>query len=308
MPLQLALFAYARPRHLARVIASLRACRGAQKVALTIFCDGIRGPADAAGVTAVRTLARSTAAEGGFASVQVVERERNLGLSRSITGGVSELLQRHDRVVVVEDDLELSPFFIEYMSAGLEVYAGDAPVASIHGYLYPSGAALPETFFVPGADCWGWATWRRAWSHWREDGAALLGELRQRGQIDAFDLGGTATFSRLLAGQVAGHNDSWAVRWHAATFLAGMQTLFPGRSLVCNLGCDASGTHPVASQVFASRLAEQPIQVERIAIEPCSAALAAFSGFHRRLNSPWHRVRRRLSRAFGGAGGGHDAG
>lgn len=308
MPLPLALFAYARPHHLARTLASLRACHGAETVALTIFCDGVRGSADAAAVAAVHALAHATAAEGGFASVAVVKRERNIGLARSITSGVSDLLRLHDRVVVVEDDLELSPFFLDFMSAGLALYADDASVASIHGYLYPVDADLPATFFVPGADCWGWATWRRAWSHWREDGSALLGELQQRGLVDAFDLGGAARFSRLLREQAAGRNDSWAVRWHAATFLAGMQTLFPGHSLVRNLGCDATGTHPVASQVFTSRLAERPIPVERVAIAPCPAALAAFARFHHRLNSPWHRVRRRLARAFGRADTGRQRG
>ena len=301
MPLPLALFAYARPQHLASALTSLRACHGAAAADLTIFCDGARGPRDAPAVAEVRAMARAAAAAGGFATVLVVERESNLGLSRSITRGVGELLQRHDRAVVIEDDLALSPWFLDYMTAGLELYAGDAGVASIHGYLYPVAATLPETFFMPGADCWGWGTWRRAWSCWREDGAALLQELRRRRLTDAFDFGGAAGNTRMLADQIAGRNDSWAVRWHAATYLAGMHTLFPGRSLVNNRGCDAGGTHPVRYPVFDCPLSDRPIRVERVPVEACAAATAAFAAFHRHLRSPWQRLRRRLGGLLGGA-------
>lgn len=297
MLLPIALFAYARPHHLAATLASLRACRGAGLAELTIFCDGSRGAVDAAAVAGARAIAH---AADGFAAVRVVERECNLGLARSVSSGITGMLERHDRVVVVEDDLAFSPWFLEYMAAGLETYAGDPAVASVHGYVYPVDIALPETFFIPGADCWGWGTWRRAWAHWREDGAALRAELHERRLMRDFDLGGAAGYSRMLDDQIAGRNDSWAVRWHASTFLAGMHTLYPGRSLVANTGCDASGTHPVASQAFASQLSDRPIRVERAEVRPCPDALAAFARFHRRLHSPWQRVRRRLSRLAGG--------
>ena len=46
-------------------------------------------------------------------------------------------------------------------------------VASIHGYIYPIDG-LPETFFIRGADCWGWATWKRAWNIFEADGQKLF--------------------------------------------------------------------------------------------------------------------------------------
>ena len=65
----------------------------------------------------------------------------------------------------------------------------------------------------------------------------------------------------MLEDQVAGRNDSWAIRWHAACFLAEMLTLYPGRSLVHNIGNDASGTHATPSSMFGQEFAVEPVQV-----------------------------------------------
>jgi hypothetical protein len=88
---------------------------------------------------------------GGGASRTFV----HAGLAGSIIDGVSQVLGSHGRVVVVEDDLLLSPHFLSYMNDGLALYADDERVASIHGYRYPGTEPLPETFFLRGADCWG---------------------------------------------------------------------------------------------------------------------------------------------------------
>ncbi len=39
---------------------------------------------------------------------------------------------------------------------------------------------LPETFFIQGADCWGWATWKRAWDIFNSNTQELLDEIVQK--------------------------------------------------------------------------------------------------------------------------------
>jgi hypothetical protein len=272
------LFAYKRAEHLRRCVESLARNSEAAHSALYVYCDGPKSAADAAAVDEVRAF---VAGISGFASVTPHLRETNVGLARSIVTGVGEQLRAHDRVIVVEDDLVLSPHFLRYMNDALDMYAADERVASVHGYCYPVRGRLPETFFLRGADCWGWATWRRAWARYSGDGQALLAQLRQQGLTKEFDLDGAYPFTRMLEDQIAGRNDSWAILWHASCFLSDMLTLYPGRSLVCNIGNDASGTHSKSTVEYAVQVAQEPVRVERLPIAPVYEARREIARFLR---------------------------
>ncbi len=280
MPAPVALFVYNRPAHTARTLEALAANAGAAETDLVVFSDGPRDAAATVKVLEVRELVR---AAQGFRSVRVVERTENLGLSRSIVSGVGSVLAEHGRVIVLEDDLVTSPHFLNFMNAGLQRYAEDARVASILGYGYPVDGALPETFFLRGADCWGWATWSRAWAHYRPDGAKLLAELEASGELDIFDFGVPGFFSGMLRDQIAGRNDSWAVRWYASAFLASLHTLHPGPSLVANIGFDGSGEHGDRGEHFDVPLSS--VALRDVPLEPQddrAARLAIGRGLWRR--------------------------
>lgn len=291
----IALFCFKRSVHLARALEALRANTLAFESTLYVFCDGPRNSEDLVAVEEVRQVARSAY---GFGRIEVRCSDVNLGLAKSIISGVSEVIERHGRVIVLEDDLVTSPFFLTYMNEALAMYENVEAVASIHGYLYPISTPLPETFFLRGADCWGWATWQRAWSQFEPDGAKLLRRLVESGQGDAFDLGGAYPYQRMLEDQIAGRNDSWAIRWHASVFLNGGLTLYPGRSLVVNIGLDSSGTHSRKTTSFTGVVSNTPVQLHAVPIEPSDVALKAVSVFFRK-GEGWplrHFLRRTLGR------------
>ena len=168
-----------------------------------------------------------------------------------------------------------SPYFLKFMNEALEFYRDEEKVISVHGYMYPVKAKLPETFFLKGADCWGWATWKRGWDLFEPDGKKLLEEIRRRNLQKDFDLGGTYPYTRMLGDQIAGRNDSWAIRWHASAFVLDRLTLYPGRSLVHNIGTDDSGTHCEETNVYDTEVAAAPVKVMRIPIEENRAVLQA---------------------------------
>jgi hypothetical protein len=274
----IALFVYNRPSHLARTVAALKSNSLARESDLHVFSDAPRNEHDAATVRQVRSIIGNI---DGFRSVTITSREENFGLARSITDGVSLICERHGRVIVLEDDMVVSPYFLQYMNAALELYEKEERVASIHGYIYPIGADLPETFFIRGADCWGWATWKRAWALYESDGARLLQELKRRRLEQDFDFEGTHSFTKLLKDQVSGRNQSWAIRWHASAFLQNKLTLYPGRSLVLNIGNDESGTHCRKTEQFDGQVSETPISVEKISIQENGNARAEIANFFR---------------------------
>lgn len=293
------LFAYNRPGHLRQAVAALLNNREAPQTELYVFSDAAKGQLDEAAVAEVRACIRQIS---GFSVVHFIEREKNFGLAKSVIEGVSEVCREHDRVIVMEDDILTSRYFLRYMNDGLDMYAHDQQVASIHGYVYPVGVPLPETFFLRGADCWGWATWQRGWDSFEHDGRLLLQQLRQRNLTQRFDYNGAYPYARMLEDQIAGKNDSWAIRWHASAFLQNRLTLYPGRSLVMNIGNDNSGTHCTASIDFSGELADEPVKVERIPLEENEIARQAFINFFRSQRpSILTRVFRRAARIMGRA-------
>lgn len=275
-----ALFVYNRPWHFRQTVEALLKNSEAPHTELFVFSDAAKDAAAETGVTEVRTCIRQTA---GFSAVHIVEREKNFGLAKSIIEGVSALMKDHERVIVMEDDILVSQYFLKFMNDGLDVYANDQKVISIHGYVYPVRTPLPKTFFLRGADCWGWATWRRGWNLFEPDGRVLLKQLRQRNLTQHFDYNGSYPYTRMLEEQIAGKNDSWAVRWYASAFLRDRLTLYPGRSLVLNIGNDNSGTHSAASADFSGKLVDEPIAIERIALEESEVARQGFINFFRTL-------------------------
>ncbi len=275
----IALFAYKRPWHLRETVEALRRNQLASQSDLHIFCDGSKDASAEVSVRQVRDYVRRIA---GFKSVTIHERTENAGLARSIVSGVTTLCEAAGRVIVLEDDLVTSRWFLDYMNRALVLYENDQRVAAIHGYCYPVGGVLPDTFFIRGADCWGWATWGRAWRQFEPDGGKLLQELIARGLQDSFDLGGAYGYTQMLRDQISGKNDSWAIRWHASCFLKDLLTLYPGRSLVQNIGMDDSGTHCGNAEGFATTVADHRVPIERITLGESLEANRAFARFLRR--------------------------
>lgn len=225
----IALFAYKRPLHLKMALESLSNCVGASESELFIFCDGAREEKDLKDVIEVRRIAKSRKWCGVN---NVIERDKNIGLANSIISGVSELCEKYGRVIVIEDDLMLSKYFLSYMNSALDTYEDDERVMQISGHMFPVGLRTgTDAVFLPFTTSWGWATWGRAWArfdgemkdyHKLEDDA----KLRKR-----FDLGGAYPYFKMLRSQHEGKIDSWAIRWYLSVFMLGGLTLFPARPL-----------------------------------------------------------------------------
>jgi hypothetical protein len=299
-PAPIVVFAYRRPDHLKRVLGALAANSGVADSPLFIYCDGARNSADLPEVTAARAVAR---AASGFASVEIMERPTNCGLSDSILSGVTEICDRFGRAIVLEDDVLPTQFFLQYCNQALDRYANDDRIISVGCHTFTSGIELPETFLLNMPDCWGWGVWRRSWKRFNRDGAELLSQISDRGLSDGFDFGGAYPYTQMLRSQVVGGNQSWAIRWYAHAFLERKLTLYPARAVTTNIGFDGTGTHGGSRDSYCSVLtAERPIRVDTIAVAESEAgretwgrALREMSGAARpRLLS---RIRRRLVEA-----------
>ncbi len=288
------IFAYNRLLHIQKTVSSLLKNREAKNSDLYIFSDGSKNDNDINEVNEVRKYIYKI---NGFKKVSIRERNQNFGLGKNITSGVTEIIEKNSWCIVLEDDLETSPYFLRFMNEGLDRFSDEERVVSIHGYIYPVKDPLPETFFLKGADCLGWGTWRRGWEYFNSDGKYLLTELKRQNLTKEFDFNGGYPYTRMLEDQVAGKNDSWAVRWYASTFLKEKLSLYPGHSLVRHIGNDGSGTNFGHSSDLDVNLSDNPINITNVKIEHSMGAYKAFQNYFLKIsNESPKKVKNNLKR------------
>lgn len=260
------LFVYARPAHTRRTLEALSRNTLAAASRLFIYADGPRDNADPEKrdeIAEVRSIIREWTWCG---SVEIRESAVNRGLADSIVAGVTEVVQQHGAVIVLEDDLETAPGFLQYMNDALTVYSDSDKVMQICGFNFPCGWFAPQTGFLRASHPWGWATWARAWQHYQPDASQLLAAIRQN-LPRRFDLDGRSFHLDELQRNADGRLKTWAVRWYASIFLRQGLCLYPGRSLVRNIGFDGSGEncHSAAAvyeripMADAVRVVKQPL-------------------------------------------------
>lgn len=244
------LFVYNRLWHTQQTIEALQKNELASESELFIYSDGAKNETAIAKVKEIREYIKSIY---GFKKITIIERETNWGLANSIIDGVTAIVNQYGRIIVLEDDLVTSPYFLKFMNESLHMYENEHNVACIHGYIYPI-KDLPEAFFIRGADCWGWGTWKEKWAIFESDGKKLLDQLKKENLEQEADFNNTANYTKMLKDQIAGKNNSWAVRWYISAFLKEMLCLYPGKSYVQNIGTDDSGTHCGVTDLYQIEL------------------------------------------------------
>ncbi|MFA5385922.1 MAG: glycosyltransferase [Eubacteriales bacterium] len=285
-PAPITLFTYNRPWHTRMTMEALLNNGLSSESELIIFSDGPKTSQDQQKIDEVRQYVRTVK---GFRNITIVEHHQNLGLGQSIINGVSAVLKEHERIIILEDDLVTAPFFLRYMNDALELYGREEEVISVHGYIYPVAEKLPATFFLRGADCWGWGTWKRGWALFEENGQILLDDLKKRHLTRQFDFNGAYRYTRMLKDQITGRNTSWAVRWYASAFLNNRLTLYPGISLVEHIGNDGTGTNFATGDFLDVKLASKPIDIGCIEIKENPVVKKIIEDYLRSIKTPLWR-------------------
>ncbi len=292
------LFVYNRPEHTRRCIESLLRNPLVSESNLFIYADGAKDCMQQEAVNEVRNYIRTLQ---GFKQITLIERSENWGLARNIIDGVTSQVNRYGKVIVLEDDLVVAPYFLTFMNEALEIYKDEPKVGHIQACDFTQDPSLPDTFLIKWTGSWGWATWDRAWKHFNPNGQELLHELEARKLTYTFDFNGKYGFTRMLRRQIEGKNNSWAIRWNASLFLKDILSLNVGRSLVQNEGFDGSGTNCGGGGLYASHLHLAPLPVTKISpIEENKEARQVFSKYYGRTNSFWAKAIRRIKRTLKG--------
>lgn len=287
------LFAYNRPKHVKQVLEALQQNKLSEQSELFIFSDGGKDFEDEELVEETRKILDNTT---GFKKTTVIKRPVNFGLAANVIDGVSTIIEKYGKVIVLEDDLITSPTFLSFMNKALDVYENVDEVAHIHSFCY-AGLNLPDTFFIKWVGSTGWATWRKSWRLFERNGEKLLAELKEKKLTKAFDFNGKYPYTRMLKRQIAGRNNSWAIRWNASLFLNNKLSLNTGKSLIYNIGFDGSGMHSGSQDFYNMGLFDGELEIKKPEmIKESVDARKQFEIFYAKTNSFGAKVKRRLQR------------
>lgn len=247
MNIPVALFAYARPEHLHRTLSSLREN---EVTLIYAFSDGPKNPEKEPLVSEVREILRRV----DWADVILQEREKNLGLGKSILTGVTEVLHQQEMCLVFEDDLLCVPGTYKYLSAALQHYENDAKVLSVtawnHRLVTPIGLGI-KPYFDGRAECLVWGTWARAWRGMDLDAETLMIAAEKKG-ISREKYG--TDLPEMAAVEL--QKNIWAVRWLYHHILQEGLCLRPPWNLVQHIGYDQHATNAMAPGLWV----EEPIK------------------------------------------------
>jgi hypothetical protein len=273
------IFAYNRPEHVKRCLNSLQRNFEFNKSQVYFFLDGPKDKSDNVKQLLIKKYVEALKKSLNL-EVKTFYRQKNIGLSASVIKGLNEVFSHHESAIIVEDDLEVSPYFLNFLNNGLLKYRKELKVGSIHGFSYDLNINSRKNYFLRGGDCWGWATWKNRWELFESNGSKLLNVFENDPNLKCeFNLNGAYPYFEMLERQSKGQVDSWAIRWHASLFLADKLTLYPSSTLVKNCGFDGSGTHHNNNLNFPKELSLKSNSLEDIDIIESKEALDKLKKF-----------------------------
>lgn len=237
-----AFIVFNRPEHTRAAFAAIRGYRPSR---LFLIADGPRThyPLDAVRCQDVRHIVSEV---DWPCEVRTNFSNHNLGCSLRVSSGLDWVFSEADRAIVLEDDCVASPEFFSFCDQILEAYENNEAVWVVSGNSYQPEIKRGDGsyYFSKYPDCWGWATWRRAWRHYQNDLPFLDEWQRTRRWKECFPtLLERRYFDRVFRGVLRGATDSWGYRWLACMIYGGGLAATPNANLVQNIGFDGEGTH-----------------------------------------------------------------
>ena len=279
------LFVYNRPVHTKQAIEALLANPLAKDSNLYIYSDAPKNQETQTKVDEVRDYIHSIQ---GFKSITIIEREKNFGLADNIIDGVTTIINQYGKIIVLEDDIVVSPVFLEYMNNTLDYYENELKVWSISAWNYPldPNPIKEDTFFWRIPHCWGWATWKNRWQHYTRDIEWVKTNF-SRHDIYEISLHNTSSYWKHFLLNQQGKIKTWAIFWYLHAYKHNALTLMPRISYIKQVGFDDSGSNcktndPLASELISDHL---PCSYPK-SIEESPIALQAIMDFHKKHKTP----------------------
>jgi len=287
------LFVYNRPEHTRKTLEALQRNDFASQSVLYIYADGAKENASDRQLQAITATRAVIKEQKWCGEVHIIESELNKGLAAAVIQGVTEVIEEHGKVIVLEDDIVTEKGFLEFMNNSLEMYKGEDRVFGVSGYKFDSLESIKQpTYFLPVMSSWGYGIWADRW--------AKIDFNTKRLNQNVYDKSfrykmkfGTFDFYKMLQQQVAGEIDSWAVRFYTSMMLQKGLFLFPKKSLLTNIGLDGTGVHCESANSMDQGVLSE-LMIFKIPVHVDTSILKTFNVPSKKLPFTFYRFKQKI--------------
>ena len=169
----------------------------------------------------------------------------NLGCKVCVTNAINWFFSKNEYGIILEDDCIPGNDFFNFCEYNLKKYKNNDKIMQISGNNFLLNDELCEAsyYFSTINDIWGWATWKRAWDHYKidisdynykKDYKMLLNYYKNKSIVK--------WMKKYFDNSIRKENDIWSTQWTYAMIKADGITIVPKVNLVKNIGFDRSGT------------------------------------------------------------------
>jgi len=233
-----------RPETTIRVLEQIRQVKPAQ---LFVVADGPRSdhPDDDKKCQTVREIISSGV--DWDCKLITLFREENLGCGRGPSEAISWFFDQVETGIILEDDCIPSQSFFYFCQYCLNKYKDSDQVMHIGGNNFQVKKWTNASYFYSAyPHIWGWATWRRAWAHYKFDMsnisekelAETIGQYFTHGHKE----GWLRHFVDITLMNIK-DNSAWDYQWMFCIMKHKGLSVYPNVNLVKNIGFGPDATH-----------------------------------------------------------------
>lgn len=300
------LFVYNRPDHTLKTLTALKANKLADESRLFIYCDGPKAYATDEQREQIQKVRNVIRQEKWCGEINIIESDVNIGCRDSIIRGISAVINKYGKIIVIEDDLITSPAFLTYMNKTLAYYEHRLTVFSISGHSHsPLKFQVPsdydyDVFASPRIFNWGWGTWKDRWNQtdWTMSYYDKL--LQHPEEQKAFSRMGDDMMI-MLRDEHDGRSSAWDIQFTFAHFANHAISIVPCISYTHNIGLDGSGTHCYNvhnEQNVLLNLNESPKLLDNLYFDT-RIINRLYSAFCRKKRPLWQKVWNKIAKLVG---------
>lgn len=264
------LFTYNRPVHTKKTVESLMNNVLSERTDLIVFSDGAKCEEDIVAINDIRAYIKKCK---GFRAIKLVSRDNNIGLAKNIIDGVTEIINEYGHVIVLEDDMEVSADFLNFMNKCLINYKNEKSIWHIAAWnedVFGDYDTEIDAICWRFMNCWGWATWKDRWEHFEKKPNKLIADFNDA-DIYKFNLNGANNFWAQVVNNANGQINTWAIFWYAVIFKNDGLCINAFNSLVKNIGLDGTGVHCGEMKLAQNLIVKERVNFPKYPVENVSA-------------------------------------
>lgn len=233
--------AFNRADHVSEVMKLIREYRPEK---LYLECDGPRKnkPGEDERVTATQRCMLEFV--DWPCELKTLFRSKNLGCAHAVYDAITWFFKEEEYGIILEDDIIVSLDFFKLCEELLPRYSANENIMEIVSQNHSYRTLSSNTYVYSWReDCWGWATWARAWKKMDMSMSAvpslsLSFMIKKLGYFQGL----VEMYYYKQAYRHLQHYSSWAFRWRLSILINEGLVIVPGVNLSKNIGMDA-GVH-----------------------------------------------------------------